>query len=171
MDEYVVLVNENDKIIGKEDKIKAHKEGKKHRAFSIFIFDKKKRMLVQQRAFGKYHCQGLWTNSCCSHPKPNEKIELAVHRRLKEELGFDCELKQIGKKSYNLKLDNGLIENEIDYLFVGEYEGEIKASKEEVSDFKFISIEELKEELEKNKEKYTPWFRLLLQVVMEKMGI
>ena len=159
----VILVNQNDEEIGFEEKIKAHKQGKLHRAFSIFIFNGQKQLLLQRRNKAKYHCAGLWSNTCCSHPKPGEVLEDAVHRRLKEEMGFDCELKEIFNFTYRAKLDNGLIENEFDHVFIGNFEGSFKPNPEEVDDWKWISINELKEDINKNSRKYTSWLRVILK--------
>ncbi len=117
--EEVILVDENDNELGKEEKLKAHKEGKLHRCFSILIFNSKEELLIQKRAKNKYHSGGLWANTCCSHPKPGEDTEIAAHRRLKEEFGFDCELKQLFNFTYKKTFDNGLTENEFDHVFIG----------------------------------------------------
>ena len=108
------------------EKMEAHKKGLLHRAFSVFIFNGKGEMLLQQRALNKYHSGGLWTNACCSHPMPGEKTEDAADRRLKEELGFETPLEKIFDFVYKAEFDNGLTEYEFDHVFAGEYEGEIK---------------------------------------------
>jgi isopentenyl-diphosphate Delta-isomerase len=167
----VVLVDENDNEIGTENKMKAHQEGGKlHRAFSVFIFNSKGEALIQRRAHDKYHCPGLWTNTCCSHPSPGESTEKAASRRLNEEMGFSCDVKKIFSKKYSLKLDNDLWEKEFDHIFIGEYEGEIKINPEEVSEWKWVSIEKLKEDIENNPDNYTPWFRLLLNDLIIKIS-
>jgi len=163
----VVLVDENDKEIGVEEKIKAHREGRLHRAFSIFIFNSKGEMLLQQRARHKYHCGGLWTNACCSHPRPGESLNDAVHRRLKEEMGFDCELKEIFSFIYYVEFDNGLKEHEFDHVFIGLFDGEVKPNPDEVQDFKWVKIEELVKDIASNPDKYTYWFKLALPRVLE----
>jgi len=164
--EYVILVDENDNEIGSMEKIEAHKKAKLHRAFSIFIFNSKGQMLLQQRAKGKYHCGGLWSNACCSHPRPGEKTEDAAHRRLKEEMGFDCPLKEITSFIYKAEFDNGLTEYEFDHVFIGFYDGEINANSEEVDDWKYVEIDELVKDVKNNPEKYTPWFRKILPKVI-----
>lgn len=120
MPEMLILVDKNDNQIGTEEKIKTHEEGKLHRAFSVFIFNPKGEMLLQKRAKIKYHSGGLWTNACCSHPRVGEILEEAAHRRLREEMGFDCELKKESSFIYNAKLDRGLTEHEFDYVFYRE---------------------------------------------------
>jgi isopentenyl-diphosphate delta-isomerase len=160
MNEIVVLVDENDKEIGTEEKIEAHREGRLHRAFSIFIFNSDGEMLLQRRAYSKYHSGGLWTNTCCSHPRMSETTAEAAHRRLKEELGFDCELKELGHFIYKAKLDHGLTEHELDHVFVGSYDGVLKPSKNEVSEIMWIKTSALRERLRKNPGDFTEWFKI-----------
>lgn len=163
MEEKLILVDEKDNEIGIEEKIKAHLNGGKlHRAFSIFIFNDKEEMLLQKRAKTKYHCPGLWTNACCSHPRPGEKTEKACHRRLKEEMGFDCKLKEIFSFIYKTKFDNGLTEWEFDHVFRGVFNGFLRLNLEEAEDYKWIKIKELKEEIKKNPEFFTPWFKIAI---------
>jgi isopentenyl-diphosphate delta-isomerase len=161
----VVLVNRNNRKIGVEEKIKAHKEGKLHRAFSIFIFNSKKELLIQQRAKTKYHSNCLWSNTVCSHPKPNETYNNAAHRRLKEEMGFDCELKKLFCFIYKAEFYNGLIENEYDCVFIGKFDGKIKPNYHEIMNYKWISVKELSKDIIKNSNKYTAWFKLALKRV------
>lgn len=160
MNEMVILVDENDKEIGIEEKMKAHQEGKLHRAFSIFVFNTNGEMLLQRRANNKYHSGGLWANTCCSHPKPGESIEQAAHRRLKEELGFDCELKELSHFIYKTKLDHDLTEHEFDHVLIGKYDGEIKPNKNEVDEIMWINIDDLKKEIEKHSENFTEWLKI-----------
>jgi isopentenyl-diphosphate delta-isomerase len=160
--EMVAIVDENDNIIGEEEKIKAHQEGKLHRAFSIFVFNSKGQMLIQKRAKEKYHSGGLWTNTCCSHPRPGEPIEKAAHRKLKEEMGFDCEIKEIFSFIYKVKFDNGLFENEYDHVFLGKFDGKPMPDSTEVEDWMFIDLDELKKDIKNNPEKYTHWFKIAL---------
>ena len=129
----VILVNEQDAPIGVMEKMEAHKTGTLHRAFSIFIFNSQGEMLLQQRAKGKYHSGGLWTNACCSHPQPGEQVEKAAERRLMEELGFSTSLEKVFDFLYKAGLDNGLTEHEFDHVFVGEYNGAINFNTEEVA--------------------------------------
>jgi isopentenyl-diphosphate delta-isomerase len=136
-EEKIILVNEQDEVTGSMEKMEAHRKGLLHRAFSIFIFNGKGEMLLQQRAFSKYHSAGLWTNACCSHPAPGEDIKDAVSRRLQEEMGFKTPLKKIFDFIYKAEFDNGLTEFEFDHVFAGEYEGPVKINTEEVNDFYF----------------------------------
>ncbi|MBU4308868.1 MAG: isopentenyl-diphosphate Delta-isomerase [Nanoarchaeota archaeon] len=158
----VILINKNNRKIGEEEKIKAHKQRKLHRAFSIFVFNSKGKLLIQQRAKSKYHCAGIWANTCCSHPKPNETYNHAVHRRLKEEMGFDCKLKKLFCFIYNTGFKNGLIENEYDFVFIGKFDGEVKPNKKEVMNYKWISIKDLKKNIKKNSNKYSVWLKIAL---------
>ncbi len=156
----IILVDKNDKQIGAEEKIKVHREGKLHRAFSIFIFSSDGKMLLQERAKTKYHSGGLWTNACCSHPRTGEKLEESVHRRLKEEMGFDCDLKKIGEFIYNVKVGE-LTEYEYDHVFIGKYDSAVIPNPEEADAFKWIDIDELKKDMKRHPELYTEWFKIL----------
>ncbi len=156
----VILVNRKDKEIGREEKIKAHKEGKLHRAISVFIFNRRGETLLQQRAKAKYHSGGLWANACCSHPLPNEDLREAAKRRLKEEMGINCGLKEIFCLIYKAKV-GGLIEHEFDHIFIGKFEGKPKPDKKEVGDWRWLSKEELKKDLKERSENYAPWFKIL----------
>lgn len=167
MDEMVTLVDENDKELGSEEKIKTHKEGRLHRAFSIFIFNSKGEMLLQKRAKSKYHSGGLWSNACCSHPRPGENLEYAAHRRLKEEMGFDCDLRKVFHFIYKTSLDNKLTEHEFDHVFIGDYDGVVKINPEEAEDFKWIKIDILKESVQRHPENYTEWFKIALSEVLK----
>lgn len=160
--EKVILVDEFDNEVGTEEKMKAHTEGKRHRAISVFIFNDKKQLLLQKRKREKYHCGGLWTNTCCSHPRPGEETIDAAHRRLMEEMGFDCELREISVFNYRAKFENGLEENECDHVFVGKYSKNPKVDTKEVEDWKWIEIEELKNDISLNQQNYTFWFREIL---------
>jgi isopentenyl-diphosphate delta-isomerase len=156
----VVLVNENDEPIGLMEKMEAHQKGVLHRAFSVFIFDKKGNMLLQQRAEDKYHGAHLWTNACCSHPFPDENVQGAAQRRLKEELGFTTHLHEIFSFTYHAKVENDLIEHEFDHVFAGEYEGAVYPNSNEVADYTYKPIAEIKEEMEQHAEKFTSWFKI-----------
>ncbi len=166
-DEFVILVDENDNEIGVEEKIKAHEKGKLHRAFSIFIFNSKGEMLIHKRAENKYHSPGLWTNACCSHPRPKESLEEATKRRLMEEMGFNCSLKKAFSFIYKAKFDNGLTEHEFDHVFIGVCDVEPKPNANEVADWKWVKIDELLEDVKEHPEKYTVWFKKALPRVIE----
>jgi len=159
----VILIDRKNRKIGIEEKLKAHREGKLHRAFSIFVFNSKGELLIQRRVKEKYHSGGLWANTACSHPKPNESYSCAVHRRLKEEMGFECKLKKLFCFFYKAKFENGLIENEHDCVFIGKFDGKIKPNKKEVMNYKWISMEELKKDAKKNPSKYAIWLRIALR--------
>jgi isopentenyl-diphosphate delta-isomerase len=166
MNDMVVLVDEKDKEIGTLEKIAAHKEGRLHRSFSIFIFDSNGKMLLQKRALNKYHSGGLWSNTCCSHPRPGESLEQAAHRRLKEEMGFDCDLTRIFHFVFKANLDHGFTEHEFDHVFVGKYDGEVKPNPSEVEDFKWIGIESANEDTKRPSESYTVWFKIACNKVL-----
>lgn len=161
----VILVDDNDQPIGMMEKIEAHQKGLLHRAFSVFIMNDQNQMLLHKRASGKYHSEGLWTNACCSHPMPGESTLEAAVRRLKEEMGFSCELRAIDHIIYQVQFENGLIEHEYDHIFLGYYDGEIHANPEEVSEYTFCSFEEIDNWLEKNEEHFTVWFRIAYPLV------
>jgi isopentenyl-diphosphate delta-isomerase len=156
----VILVTPQDESIGVMEKMEAHRKGLLHRAFSVFIFDKDGRMLLQQRAAQKYHGGLLWTNACCSHPYVDEKIEEAAARRLTEELGFTTSLQKIFSFTYKAEVENGLIEHEYDHVFAGQYEGEIKLNKEEAAAYAYHSMEAINSRLVQQPENFTIWFRI-----------
>lgn len=163
MSEMVIIVDPYDREIGVEEKMKTHRDGKLHRAFSVFIFNDKGEMLLQKRASNKYHSGGLWTNACCSHPRPEEAVEEAAVRRLNEEMGFVCKLKKAFHFIYKAKLDGGLIEHEFDHVFIGNYNGEIHPNANEVADYRWLDIQTIQQELEHSSEKYTVWFKIALE--------
>lgn len=166
-EEKVILVNENDDMVGTMDKIQAHKQGLLHRAFSIFIFNSKGDMLLQQRAFTKYHSGGLWTNACCSHPMPGEKTHDAAQRRLMEELGFETPIEKIFDFTYKADFHNGLTEYEFDHVFAGEYEGELDINPDEVNDFIYKEVSVIKNEMQTEPQKFTAWFHIAFPKIEE----
>ena len=170
MQEHVVLVDRMGKEIGIEEKLKAHREGKLHRAFSIFVFNTLGELLLQKRSETKYHSGGLWTNTCCSHPRPGENHHYAAKRRLNEEMGFDCELTGLFSFIYHAKLENDLFEHELDHVFVGHYDGQPMPDPGEVDDWKWMNIDRLKRDVEKKPERYTYWFKLILNRVLKQYG-
>ena len=165
--EFGVLVDAQDNAIGKMEKQQAHVEGALHRAFSIFIFNSEKKLLIQKRASSKYHCGGLWTNTCCSHPRENESLQEATNRRLQEEMGMNCELKPLFSFVYKAEFENGLIEHEFDHVFFGESNQIPELNLDEVEEFKYIGLEELQIEIKENPESFTPWFLLAIDRVKE----
>jgi isopentenyl-diphosphate delta-isomerase len=169
MVEYIIAVDEFDKEIGLIEKLEAHHKGVLHRAFSILVFNHKNQLLLQKRSIKKYHSPGLWTNTCCSHPKYGETLQNAVYRRLKEEMGFTCELKEIFSFVYKVELEDNLFENEYDHVFIGRYDGEIAANEDEVDDFKWVDIDEVKNDSANKPEQYTYWFKYLINREEDKL--
>lgn len=163
--DYVILVDEQDNDIGVMEKIKAHQEGLLHRAFSVFIFNHKDELLLQQRSLSKYHSAGLWTNTCCSHPRPNETIKDAANRRLYEEMGMSCDLKIKTNFIYKTPFENGLTEHEFDYVLVGNTNQNPHINKEEVENYKWMSIADIKKDIISNPNQYTSWFKIALEKV------
>lgn len=170
MSNEVILVDEHDAAIGVGEKLAVHREGKLHRAFSIFVFNVKGELLLQKRADGKYHSGGLWSNTCCSHPRPDEDINQAVHQRLKEEMGFDCELKEIFTFTYRTEFPNGLIENELDHVFVGQSDATPVLNPEEAEDWRWADPQSVLADMQKNPDLYTYWFRTSLERVLQYVG-
>ncbi len=167
MKEEVILVNELDQPIGVMEKLSAHEEGRLHRAISVFIFNTKGEMLLQKRAFVKYHCGGLWTNAACSHPRVGETVLEAANRRLMEEMGLQCNLKQAFSFMYKAELSNQLIEHEYDYVFIGICDELPVINHLEVDSYAYFEIEALKTSLLLHPEKYTPWFKIAIQEVLQ----
>lgn len=163
----VILVNEHDEPVGVMEKMEAHRKGLLHRAFSVFIFNSKGEMLLQQRAAEKYHSGGLWTNACCSHPNPGETTDQAASRRLREEMGFSTPVKKIFDFSYRSEFDNGLIEHEFDHVYAGLFEGPFKPNPAEVKDYCYKSIAAIEESLQSHPDKYTTWFHIAFPKVKE----
>lgn len=158
----MILVDQDDNAIGTMEKLEAHRKGLLHRAFSVVIFNSKGEILLQKRATSKYHSGGLWTNACCSHPLPDESIEVATQRKLKQEMGIDLKTEYAYKFIYRTNLDHGLIEHECDHVFTGIFNGEPIINTHEVEDWKFISQEKLRNDVKLNPQNYTYWFKLIL---------
>jgi isopentenyl-diphosphate delta-isomerase len=163
----VILVNEKDKPVGMAEKMEAHQKGLLHRAFSVFIFNSKGEILLQQRALHKYHSGGLWTNACCSHPNPGEETSAAATRRLKEEMGFEVPVEKVFDFMYKTELDNGLTEHEFDHVFAGEYNDDVNFNKNEVMDICYKDMQEIRNSLQTHPEKYTAWFYLAFPGIEE----
>jgi isopentenyl-diphosphate delta-isomerase len=167
MTEEVILVDEHDNEIGTCEKLTAHQNGGAlHRAVSVFVFSPKGEMLLQQRAKSKYHCGGLWSNTCCSHPRPGESVDNAAHRRLKEEMGFDCPLTEIYSFMYNIAFDNGLTEHEYDHVFSGIWSGDPKANPEEADDWKWEMPEKISAEIREHPHAFSYWFKISFDEVL-----
>ena len=168
MEERVILVDESDNRIGTEEKIKAHSNGGRlHRAFSVFVFNEKGETLLQRRAEGKYHMPGIWSNTCCSHQRLGETSLGAAHRRLKEEMGFDCEMREVFTFKYEADVGNGLREREYDHILFGRFDGRPEPDPEEVSDWRWIGLEELKREIGRAEGSFTPWLKLMIGEVIK----
>lgn len=168
--EYVILVDEQDNEIGTAEKLAAHANNLLHRAFSVFIFrdNGTRELLLQQRALGKYHSPGLWTNTCCSHPRQGEDILKAGERRLQEEMGVKTSLKNVGNFHYNVHFQNGMSENEIDHVLVGNVSPTlaIQPNPEEIHAYRWMTIEEVHRELAAHPEMFTPWFKQALLIAI-----
>jgi isopentenyl-diphosphate delta-isomerase len=161
--EKVVLVDENDNVLGSMEKIEAHEKALLHRAFSVFVINSKNQVMLQRRALSKYHSPGLWTNTCCSHPRVGESYFEGANRRLMEEMGMKCELKDEFNFIYKAEFDNGLTEHELDHVFVGYSEEEPILNKDEVDSWKWMDLDELKRDIVENPEEYTVWFRIIFE--------
>lgn len=168
MIEEVILVDREDREIGLMEKMQAHREAKLHRAFSVFLLNDKNEVLLQKRAEDKYHCGGMWTNTCCSHPRAGEDLKDAVDRRLQEEMGIKCNTNWVYSFIYKADVGEGLFEHEFDHVFFGRFSGSPKPDETEVSDWGYVTIEELKEDIKISPTKYTPWFRIIFAEVLDK---
>ncbi len=167
MEEYVVLVTPQDSVLGLMEKQQAHINGLLHRAFSVFIFNENGEMLLQKRASEKYHSPDQWTNAVCSHPRNGETYLEAANRRLKEELGIETELTEKFHFIYKADVGDNLWEHELDYVFTGAYNGDFKLNAEEVSEIRFLSLQDLDTELKAHPEQFTEWFKIILKEYKE----
>lgn len=170
MEERVVLVNRNDEPIGLMPKMEAHEKALLHRAFSVFTFNKKGELLLQQRAAHKYHSPLLWTNTCCSHQRDGEQNIEAGKRRLNEEMGFETELQEVFSFIYKAPFDNGLTEHEFDHVMVGFFDGEPNINPEEVASYKWMHLEDVKKDMSKNPDIYTAWFKIIFEESYDKIS-
>ena len=161
--ENVILVDENDNQVGLMPKLEAHEKGLLHRAFSIFIFNSKYELLLQKRASSKYHSGGLWTNTCCSHPREGEDTSDAANRRLIEEMGIETSLRKVHDFIYKAELDNNLTEHEFDHVFYGVYNEDPVINRDEADDFKWIDMGLLNEDIKINGDNYTVWFKIAFE--------
>jgi len=162
-EEQVILVNENDEQIGLMPKMEAHEKAALHRAFSVFVFNEKNQLMLQQRAADKYHSPLLWTNTCCSHQRDGESNIEAGKRRLQEEMGFVCELEEKTSFIYKAPFDNGLTEHELDHIMVGRYSKDPVINREEVETFKWMTLEQVKDDIALNPKIYTEWFKIIFE--------
>ncbi|MCZ4320314.1 isopentenyl-diphosphate Delta-isomerase [Aequorivita viscosa] len=171
IEEQVILVNENDEQLGLMPKQEAHIKGVLHRAFSVFIFNDKNELMLQQRALHKYHTPGLWTNTCCSHPRDGETTLDAGKRRLFEEMGFTTALKETTSFIYKAPFDNGLTEHELDHILVGTYNQSPQINPEEVAAWKWMDLETVKTDIEINPDLYTAWFKIIFDKFYQHLQI
>jgi isopentenyl-diphosphate delta-isomerase len=165
--EYVVLVNEHDEPMGLMEKMEAHQKGLLHRAFSVFVFNTKGQLLLQKRAASKYHSPNLWTNTCCSHPREKETTLEAANRRLMEEMGMTCDLKHAFHFIYQVSLDQGMIEHELDHVFIGTTDNLPVINPSEVGAYDYFSISDLSKQVINQPEKFTEWFKICFDEVLK----
>ena len=170
VEEQVILVDENDNQIGLMPKMEAHEKAKLHRAFSVFIFNDKNELMLQQRAASKYHSPLLWTNTCCSHQRNGETSLEAGERRLQEEMGFVCKLEEVFTFIYKAPFDNGLTEHELDHVMVGKYNEAPTINKEEVEAYKWMRLEDVATDINNNADNYTAWFKIIFKKSFDKLA-
>ncbi len=161
----VVLVNEQDRPVGTMEKLQAHREGLLHRAITVYLFNPQGELLLQRRAIEKYHCGGLWSNTCCGHPVPNEQTPAAARRRLFEEMGLHCVLTPIFDLQYYLPLSNGLVEHEFDHVYFGITSQIPKLNPVEAMDYRYLSLSQVQEDILRQPSRYTPWFLLTMAAI------
>ncbi|QXP79696.1 MULTISPECIES: isopentenyl-diphosphate Delta-isomerase [Winogradskyella] len=171
IEEQVILVDENDKQIGLMPKMEAHEKALLHRAFSVFVFNDKKELMLQQRALHKYHTPGLWTNTCCSHQRDGESNLEAGKRRLQEEMGFVTELEEKTSFIYKAPFENGLTEHEYDHIMVGYYNDEPVVNLDEVASWKWMTLEAVKTDILEKPEIYTAWFKIIFEKFYEYINV
>ncbi len=170
MQDFVILVDEQDNPIGTAEKMEAHQNGGKlHRAFSVLVFNDKGETMLQRRAASKYHCPGLWTNTCCSHPRPEETTLAAASRRLQEEMGFVCPLEEKFTFLYRAEFSNGLTEHEFDHVFVWHYEADPVLNPVEADDWRWVSMSDLEKEMADDPDAFTAWFKIIIQEYITKL--
>ncbi len=169
MEELVVLVDEKNNQIGLMPKMEAHEKAVLHRAFSVFVFNNKGELMLQQRAASKYHSPLLWTNTCCSHQREGESNVEAGRRRLQEEMGFTTDLKEVFSFIYKAPFDNGLTEHELDFVLIGSFEDKPNINKEEVEFYKWMPLKDVKKDIENNPEIYTEWFKIIFDKSFDKL--
>jgi isopentenyl-diphosphate delta-isomerase len=168
MEDQLILVNENDEMVGVGEKLRVHREGLLHRAFSIFILNSRGELLMQRRALCKYHSAGLWSNTCCGHPRPGEQVVAAAERRLKAEMGLDCQLEEFGSFIYRADVGDGLVENEFDHLLLGRSDLDPSLNMQEATGWKRVHFAALGTELNNRPEDFTCWFRLIVDTQLHK---
>ncbi len=162
-EELVTLVDGDDHPLGTMEKLQAHVEGRLHRAFSVFVFDGAGRLLLQRRAGSKYHSAGLWSNTCCGHPRPHEPVEVAASRRLFEEMGFRILLRPLFRFAYRAEIGPALVEHEVDHVLVGRFQGSPAPEPAEVQDWRWMGFDQVREDVLQEPQKFTAWLRILLE--------
>ena len=170
MEEQVILVDKNDNQLGLMPKMEAHEKAVLHRAFSVFIFNKKGELMLQQRAAHKYHSPLLWTNTCCSHQRNGETNLEAGKRRLQEEMGFVTSLSEVFSFIYKAPFDNGLTEHELDHVLIGYFDNRPIINKDEAEDYKWMLLEDVKSDIEKQPSIYTEWFKIIFKESFSKIS-
>jgi isopentenyl-diphosphate delta-isomerase len=168
--EFVILVDDSDVEIGTMEKIEAHRAGLLHRAFSVFVVDTKGQILLQRRASAKYHSGGLWSNSCCGHPRPGERVAEAARRRLREEMGLDCELTHLDRFLYFAQLEGGLVEHELDHVLIGRSDETPRPNPAEVGDWRWARPERIEDDLQATPSTFTAWFPQAFGILLEEAG-
>ena len=168
MEEQLILVNEKDETVGVGEKLKVHRDGLLHRAFSIFVFNSRGDLLLQRRAPGKYHSAGLWSNTCCGHPRPGKQLLVDARRRLKAEMGLDCQLEAIGSLIYRAAVGNGLVEHEFDHLLIGHSELDPILNPEEAIEWRRVPFAALRREVHGRQEDFTCWLRIIIDTQLNK---
>ncbi len=171
MEEQVILVNTNDQPIGLMPKMEAHEKGILHRAFSVFILNDKGELMLQQRALHKYHSPGLWTNTCCSHQRDGETNIAAGKRRLQEEMGFVTDIRGVTSFIYKAPFNNGLTEHELDHIMIGKFNGTPNINPEEVADWRWMSVDAIRENIQNQPENYTVWFIIIFEKFYEQIKL
>ncbi|MFL5581685.1 MAG: isopentenyl-diphosphate Delta-isomerase [Gemmatimonadaceae bacterium] len=167
-EEHVVLVDADDVPVGVQEKLRAHEDGSLHRAVSVFLFDASGALLLQRRALAKYHSGGLWSNAACGHPRPDETPLGAARRRLREEMGLECALRSAFRFTYRAELGGGLSEHEVDHVFVGRCEQDPVPDPAEVSEWKWMGLEAVRDDLRRRAERYTAWFGIALEEILKR---
>ena len=165
----VILVDEQDNPLGKMEKLEAHRQGRLHRAITVYIFNTKQQLMLQQRAFSKYHCGGLWSNTCCGHPFPNEGTQQAAERRLDEEMGLKLSLNKVTQTYYNLPVTDGLVEHEFGHIFTGFTDQLPVLNPHEAENYRFASLSEIQQELIASPEQFTPWFKTTFPMLAKQL--
>lgn len=167
----VILVDQHDRQIGTMEKLEAHLKGRLHRAISIYVFNSHHELLLQRRASGKYHCGGLWTNTCCGHPLPGEATAAAAQRRLQEEMGMSCPLLPVFEFSYRLEMPGGLVEHEFGHIFFGLSDSLCVLNPEEADGYQYQSLNDIRHAFAAQPESFTPWFKLVFPSVVRHMAL